>query len=45
MSILELFGIIFLGIILINIAIGIWAIKTAERKESKINSILSKQEN
>jgi hypothetical protein len=40
MSLLEIIGIIFLGIIIINLAIGIWAVKMADKKEDRLSSAL-----
>jgi hypothetical protein len=34
MSFFEIFGIIFLGILSLNAAIGIWAVKTAKSSET-----------
>ena len=34
MSFFEIFGMIFMGIILLNAAIGIWAIRTAKSDDS-----------
>lgn len=33
MNLLELFGIVFLAIVVINAFVGVWAVKTAENEE------------
>jgi Na+/proline symporter len=33
MSLLELFGIVFLAMVIINSFVGIWAVKTADDEE------------
>jgi hypothetical protein len=37
MSFLEIFGIIFLAVIVLNVVIGIFAVKTAAASEEEIN--------
>jgi hypothetical protein len=44
MNILELFGIVFLIIILLNLVIGIWAIKSAIFGEDKIKIFYKSKE-
>jgi hypothetical protein len=34
MSFFEIFGMVFMGILVLNAAIGIWAIKTAKANDS-----------
>lgn len=33
MNLLELLGLVFLAMVVINVAVGIWAVKTAENEE------------
>ena len=33
MSLLELFGIVFLAMVIINAVVGVWAVKTAGNEE------------
>jgi hypothetical protein len=44
MNILEFLGIIFLVIILLNVVIGFWAIKTAIFGEDKVNLLYKSKE-
>lgn len=33
MNLLELLGLVFLAMVVINVVVGIWAVKTAENEE------------
>lgn len=33
MNLLELLGLVFLAMVVINIVVGVWAVKTAENEE------------
>ncbi len=33
MNLLELLGVVFLAMVVINLVVGIWAVKTAENEE------------
>ena len=34
MNLLELFGIVFLAMVIVNAFVGVWAVKTAENEEN-----------
>jgi len=44
MNILELLGIVFIIIILLNVVIGIWAVKTALFEEDEVNLFYKSKE-